>query len=91
MSPLGIRARPDDSHEEGQIMKFTTLGAAILITLTMVTSRPETGSVSGKIAYEGAPAKQRTIDMSMEPGCAKQYKTPVSARGTSSTVSKASK
>jgi Carboxypeptidase regulatory-like domain len=34
------------------------------------------GTVSGKVTYEGTPAKQKPIDMSKEPSCAKQYTTP---------------
>ena len=34
------------------------------------------GTVSGKVTYTGTPAKQKTIDMSKEPSCAKQYTTP---------------
>jgi Carboxypeptidase regulatory-like domain len=39
-------------------------------------SKPAGGSVSGKVTYEGTPAKQKPIDMSKEPSCAKQYQTP---------------
>jgi len=35
------------------------------------------GTVNGKITYTGTPAKQKTIDMSKEPSCAKQHTTPV--------------
>src|SRR5437588_10296735 len=35
------------------------------------------GTVSGKITYTGTPAKQKPIDMSKEPSCAKQHTTPV--------------
>src|ERR1700740_2887984 len=35
------------------------------------------GTVSGKITYTGTPAKQKPIDMSKEPSCAKQHATPV--------------
>ncbi len=38
--------------------------------------KPAGGSVSGKVTYEGTPAKQKPIDMSKEPSCAKQYTTP---------------
>jgi plastocyanin len=34
------------------------------------------GTVSGKVTYTGTPAKQKTIDMSKEPTCQKQYTTP---------------
>src|SRR3982074_1413919 len=39
-------------------------------------AKPAGGSVSGKVTYEGTPAKQKPIDMSKEPSCAKQYATP---------------
>jgi len=35
------------------------------------------GTISGKVTYTGTPAKQKTIDMSKEPTCAKQHTTPV--------------
>jgi plastocyanin len=35
------------------------------------------GTVNGKITYTGTPAKQKAIDMSKEPSCAKQHATPV--------------
>jgi hypothetical protein len=39
-------------------------------------SKPAGGSVSGKVTYEGTPARQKPIDMSKEASCAKQYTTP---------------
>src|ERR1700757_2691784 len=35
------------------------------------------GTISGKVTYTGTPAKQKTIDISKEPSCAKQHTTPV--------------
>jgi hypothetical protein len=35
------------------------------------------GTISGKVTYEGTPAKPKPIDMSKEPSCAKQHATPV--------------
>ena len=35
------------------------------------------GTISGKITYTGTPVKQKPIDMSKEPSCAKQHATPV--------------
>ena len=35
------------------------------------------GTISGKVTYTGTPAKQKTIDMSEEPSCAKQHAAPV--------------
>jgi plastocyanin len=35
------------------------------------------GTISGKITYNGTPVKQKPIDMSKEPSCAKQHATPV--------------
>src|SRR6202165_2768829 len=53
-----------------------TPGVAILAVVTMTYAVPGGGTVSGKITYEGTPAKQKPIDMSKEPSCAKQYATP---------------
>ena len=47
-----------------------------LAVLTIAVASPSGGSVSGKVTYEGTPAKQKPIDMSKEPSCAKQYSTP---------------
>jgi plastocyanin len=35
------------------------------------------GTISGKVTYTGTPVKQKSIDMSKEPSCAKQHATPV--------------
>jgi plastocyanin len=39
------------------------------------------GTVSGKVTYTGTPAKQKVIDMSKEPSCAKQHTSPVTTEG----------
>jgi Carboxypeptidase regulatory-like domain len=49
---------------------------AILAAVTTTSAVPGGGTVSGKVTYEGTPAKQKPIDMSKEPSCAKQYATP---------------
>jgi plastocyanin len=59
--------------------KVMLAAAAILTTLTMSSARPGNGAVSGRVSFEGTPVKARTIDMSMEPSCAKQYAKPVAA------------
>jgi carboxypeptidase family protein len=51
-------------------------GMVIFSVSRMTPARPSGGTVSGKITYEGTPAKQKPIDMSKEPSCAKQYTTP---------------
>src|SRR5256885_11805173 len=51
-------------------------GVAIFAAVTMTSAVPGGGTVSGKVTYEGTPAKQKPIDMSKEPSCAKQYATP---------------
>jgi plastocyanin len=38
---------------------------------------PSGGTISGKVTYEGTPAKPKPIDMSKEPSCAKQHAAPV--------------
>jgi plastocyanin len=35
------------------------------------------GTISGKVTYTGTPVKQKSIDMSKEPSCAKQHATPI--------------
>ena len=35
------------------------------------------GTVSGKVTYTGTPVRQKPIDMSKEPSCAKQHATPI--------------
>jgi plastocyanin len=51
-------------------------GLIVFVALTAASARPSRGTVSGKITYEGTPAKPRSIDMSKEPSCAQQYATP---------------
>ncbi len=52
-------------------------GVAVLAAATMTSAGPGGGTVSGKVTYEGTPAKQKPIDMSKEPSCAKQHPTPI--------------
>lgn len=53
-------------------------GLAMLAASTMAIAgpKPAGGTVSGKVTYEGTPAKMKPIDMSKEPSCAKMYTTP---------------
>jgi Carboxypeptidase regulatory-like domain len=58
-------------------VKYVCLAALALFTVSTRTfARPGGGTINGKITYEGTPAKQKPIDMSKEPSCAKQYATP---------------
>ncbi len=50
---------------------------AALVVSAIVYARPAGGTISGKVTYEGTPAKAKTIDMSKEPSCAQQHATPV--------------
>jgi hypothetical protein len=59
-----------------QIITATFLLTGVAAMSFAGPPRPAGGTVSGKITYEGTPAKQKTIDMSKEPSCAKQYQTP---------------
>jgi Carboxypeptidase regulatory-like domain len=54
---------------------------AALVVSGIVYARPAGGTISGKVTYEGTPAKAKTIDMSKEPSCAKQHATPVTTEG----------
>jgi hypothetical protein len=51
--------------------------AAILSIFTITFAGPQSWSISGKVTFEGTPAKQHIINMSQEPSCAKQYSIPV--------------
>ncbi len=52
-------------------------GLAVLVASTIAFAGPSGGSISGKVTYEGTPARQKPIDMSKEPGCAAQHPTPI--------------
>jgi hypothetical protein len=61
-------------------MKFRNVvwGVTVVLLATALTyGAPGGGTVSGKITYEGTPAKQKPIDMSKEPSCAKEHATPI--------------
>ena len=51
-------------------------GMFALVSSTIVIGAPNGGSISGRVTYDGTPAKQMAIDMSKEPSCAKQHSTP---------------
>jgi hypothetical protein len=59
-----------------QILTAVFLFSGVLAMSYGGAARPAGGTVSGKVTYEGTPAKQKPIDMSKEPSCAKQYATP---------------
>jgi hypothetical protein len=52
-------------------------GLAVLAASTIAFGGPSGGSISGKVTYEGTPARQKPIDMSKEPSCAQQHSTPI--------------
>jgi hypothetical protein len=61
-------------------MKFRNIlwGATIVLAASTFTyGLPGGGAVSGKVTYEGTPARQKPIDMSKEPSCAKEHATPI--------------
>ncbi|MFI5093122.1 MAG: carboxypeptidase regulatory-like domain-containing protein [Candidatus Acidiferrum sp.] len=60
-----------------RIKNIILAGGAILTVSMMSPARPSGGTISGKITYEGTPARQKPIDMSKEPTCAKQHPTPI--------------
>ena len=57
---------------------FFISGLALLAASAVAVAgpKPAGGTVSGKVTYEGTPAKMKPIDMSKEPSCAKMYTTP---------------
>jgi hypothetical protein len=64
-----------------QIMRMKPIYMAALAGLAasaiVVYAAPSGGTISGKVTYEGTPAKAKPIDMSKEPSCAKQHATPI--------------
>ena len=63
-----------------QIKHVVLTGIAVLAASSMAMAGPPSGgTVSGKVTYEGTPAKMKPIDMSKEPSCAKMYTTPPTA------------
>ena len=61
-------------------MKKKRVGLAALVSLAAASvvlagPKPAGGTISGKVTYEGTPAKMKPIDMSKEPSCAKMYAT----------------
>jgi carboxypeptidase family protein len=48
-----------------------------LLTFLACSSLMFGGTVKGKVTYTGTPARQKPIDMSKEPSCAKQHATPI--------------
>lgn len=53
------------------------VGLSVLLGSAIGIAGPAGGTVSGKVTYEGTPAKQKPIDMSKEPSCAQQHATPI--------------
>ncbi len=49
----------------------------LFLTGTAANSKPGGGSVSGRVTFEGVPAKPKPIDMAKEPVCAKQHAVPI--------------
>jgi Carboxypeptidase regulatory-like domain len=52
-------------------------GLTMLAASAIAFAGPSGGSISGKVTYEGTPARQKPIDMSKEPGCAAQHPIPI--------------
>jgi hypothetical protein len=59
--------------------KIMIAAAAVFSLMTITSARPGSGSITGRVSFEGTPAKPQTINMSQEPSCAKQYTKPVSS------------
>ena len=64
-----------------RVKNIMLAGAAILASAALTSAGPGSGTISGKITYEGTPAKQKAIDMSKEPTCASQHSTPITTEG----------
>jgi len=59
-----------------QMKHAVIAGLALLAASAAAYPAPGGGTISGKVTFEGAPAKMKSIDMSAEPSCAKMYATP---------------
>jgi len=59
-----------------QVKHAVIAGLAMLAASAVAVAGPSGGTVSGKVTYEGTPAKMKPIDMSKEPSCAKMYPSP---------------
>jgi plastocyanin len=59
-----------------QFKHVVLAGFAMLAASAAAFAGPSGGTISGKVTYEGTPAKMKPIDMSKEPSCAKMYTTP---------------
>jgi len=60
----------------GKHVVCSVVGMLALSAVAVAGPNPAGGTVSGKVTYEGTPAKMKPIDMSKEPTCAKMYTTP---------------
>jgi hypothetical protein len=60
-----------------QMKQVVVVGLTMLsVAAAAKAGPPAGGTISGKVTYEGTPAKMKPIDMSKEPSCAKMYATP---------------
>lgn len=59
-----------------RIQSLSSSVRLVALCLTMVSAGWSAGIVSGKVTVEGQPSKPKTINMSVEPNCARMYSTP---------------
>src|SRR5258705_11194898 len=58
-------------------MKHAVLAGAMMLAASAVAlAEPAGGTVSGKVIYDGTPARMKPIDMCKEPSCPKMYASP---------------
>src|SRR3974390_3050607 len=60
-----------------RVARISSIVLGIALSGAAANAGPNGGSISGKVTFEGTPAKPMPIDMSKEPDCAKQHATPV--------------
>lgn len=75
-----IFARPSKASMNGSL-QFSPSGLALMPFPWTGVPPPApqpvvSGTVIGKVTYEGTPPRYKPLDMSNEPACAKQYSTP---------------
>jgi plastocyanin len=49
----------------------------VILAIVVAPASLFAGTIKGKVTYTGTPVKQKQIDMSKEPSCAKQHATPI--------------
>jgi hypothetical protein len=60
-----------------QLERLCMAALSILCVSAVAGAGPSSGTITGRVTYEGTPAKPEPINMSKEPECAKLYAKPL--------------